>query len=183
MNTIVVVILILLFIFVVVPLLAFMFMVKTVDNAARDLGKGITRSVEAHKKAQETMKFPSALAGYQSRLGKLPKPGIMATNGKGRSSKRYSPDYFCTPDKNCAAIAFSKDGYSWSRYQPREACKLLEEGNLIDAPRAMQEGTLFKDTLNCAPFENELPPGSNPPTNQPTPGSPLARARAAGDAD
>jgi hypothetical protein len=25
----------------------------------------------------------------------------------------------------------------------------------------MQEGTLFKDTLNCAPFENELPPGSN----------------------
>jgi hypothetical protein len=153
MNAVVVVILILMFIFVVMPLLAFMFTVTVVSGTVRGVGKDITKSVKDHKETESKKKFPLSLAGYKSRQGKLPAPGIPARR-VGSGGTRYR-DYSCTNDQECAAIAFSKDGYSTHGYNKAQACKILEEGNLIDAPKPMEEGTLFKDTLNCAPFDAE----------------------------
>ena len=156
MNAVVVVILILIFIFVVMPLLAFMFTVTVVSGTVRSVGKDITKSVKDHKETESKKKFPLSLAGYKSRQGKLPAPGIPARR-VGSGGTRYR-DYSCTNDQECAAIAFSKDGYSTHGYNKAQACKILEEGNLIDAPKPMEEGTLFKDTLNCAPFDAEEVP-------------------------
>ena len=156
MNAVVAVILIILFIFVVMPLLALMFTVTVVSGTVRGVGKDITESIKDHEETESKKKFPATLAGYTSHQGKLPAPGIPHRR-EGRGGTRYR-DYSCTSDQECAAIAFSKDGYSTHSYNKAQACKLLEEGNLIDAPKPMEEGTLFKDPLDCAPFENEDPP-------------------------
>ena len=157
MNTVVVVILIILFIFVALPLLSFMFMVKTMDNAARDLGENIKESVKesnlksaARKEKEDKKKFPSSSAGYLSRKGKIPKAGRANSYLLSHGSTKY--DNGCTSDQECGAIVFSGNGYTNEKYNKAEACKLLEEGNLMPAPKPMEEGTLFKDTLNCAPF-------------------------------
>ncbi len=138
------------------PLLALMFTVTVVSGTVRGVGKDITESIKDHEETESKKKFPATLAGYTSHQGKLPAPGIPHRR-EGRGGTRYR-DYSCTSDQECAAIAFSKDGYSTHSYNKAQACKLLEEGNLIDAPKPMEEGTLFKDPLDCAPFENEDPP-------------------------
>ena len=157
MNTIVVVILILLFIFVVVPLLAFMFMVKTVDNTVRDLGKSVKKSVDARKKAQETMKFPSTGKGYISYKGKIPVPAktkhyLKATFSSSGLGSRYWGVDNCAKDEKCAAIAFTNNGYTRLLYKKSEVCKALtaETGGLEPTPLPLQEGLLVKNTLNCA---------------------------------
>ena len=151
MNTIVVVILILLFIFVVVPLLAFMFMVKTVDNTVRDLGKSVQKSVAARKKAQDTMKFPSTGNGYMSYKGKIPVPAKTKHYLKATGS-RYGGMDNCAKDENCAAIAFTNNGYTRLLYKKSEVCKAFTAatGGLEPTPLPLQEGILVKNTVSCA---------------------------------